>query len=122
MIIKIDWFGGKMSVDAEILILDMPMSNYRKWVKLFVQYGRPEDHEAFLQPLEDQIKDNEQAIEDLEAEVNEYLLKANRQVFTNLSTKYCRQQAALKQKHLNGAKAKLKRRLSMRDQLKGRLS
>ena len=122
MIIKFSWGTGNMVVDAEILILDMPMSNYRKWVKLFAQHGRPEDHEAFLQLLEDQIKDNEQVIKDLEAEVEEFQAKAERRIPTNLAVGYCREQMRLKQRHLNGAKTKLKRRLSMRDQLKGRLS
>lgn len=82
-----------MTVDAEILILDMPMVNYRKWVKLFARYGRPEDHEAFLQLLEDQIKVNEQAIKE-----------------TTDKTE------------LPPLRRMLKRRLSMRDILKGVLS
>lgn len=122
MTIKFSWGGGCIAVDAELMILDLPMTSYKKWVKLFVQHGEPADHEAFLQLLEDQIQANEQAIKDLKAEVEEFQAKAERRIFTNLSVKYCRQQAALKQKHLNGAKANLKRRVSMRDQLKGRLT
>lgn len=122
MIIKIDWFNGKMAVDAETLIRDIPMEKYKKWVKLFARYGRPEDHEAFLQLLEDQIRDNEQVIKDLEAEVNRFQMMADLQILTYLSVKYCLQQMRLKKKHLNGAKANLKRRLSMCNQLKGLLS
>lgn len=122
MIIEFGWGTGKMSVDAETLILDMPMTDFKKWVKLFARYGRPEDHEAFLQLLEDQIQANEQVIKDLEAEVAEFQMKADQQIFTNLSVNYCREQMRLKQKHLNGAKTKLKKRLSMRDQVKGLMS
>lgn len=122
LIINFSWDGGQMSVDAEILILDIPMTNFRKWVKLFARYGKPEDHEAFLQLLEDQIQTNERVINDLEAEVNEFRAKAERRIPTNLCSEYCRKQIRLKQKHLNGTKADLKRRLSMRDQLRGVLS
>lgn len=122
MIIEFSWDTGKMSVDPDLLILDMPMTNFRKWVKLFVKFGEPADHEAFLHLLEDQIQANEQVIKDLEAEVSEFQAKAERRVMTTLSVKYCREQARLKQRHLNGAKTKLKRRLSMRDQLKGLMS
>lgn len=122
MIIKFSWGTGKMSVDADLLIVEMPMTYFKKWVKLFVRYGRSEDHENFLQLLEDQIQVNEQTIRDLEAEVTEFQAKAERQIFTNLSVDYCREQLRLKQKHLNGTKTKLKRRLSMRDQLKGLMS
>lgn len=122
MIIEFSWGTGKMSVDAEILILTMPMTNFKKWVKLFARYGQPEDHQAFLQLLEDQIHTNEQTIKGLEAEVSELKAKAEKRIPTTLSVTYCRERMRLKQKHLNGVKLKLKRRLSMRDQLKGCLS
>jgi len=119
LIIKFNHWNGKITVDAEIMILDMPMTNYRKWVKLFAQHGLSEDQQAFLQLLEDQIQANEQAIKDLEAEVNEYQMKAEGRVRTVLAPKYCREQMRLKQRHLNGARRMLKRRQSMRDILKG---
>lgn len=104
MIIKFSWDSGYVMVDAELLILEMPMDQYKKWVKLFARYGRSEDHVAFLQLLEDQIRENEQAIKDLEVTI-------------------------ATAKHKSGLKAQLsylrrmlKRRLSMRDQLRGLLS
>lgn len=93
MTIKFSWGGGCIAVDAELMILDLPMTSYKKWVKLFVQHGEPADHEAFLQLLEDQIQANEQAIKD----------ETDKKELPHL-------------RHL------LKRRVSMRDQLKGRLS
>ncbi len=93
MIIEFSWGTGKMSVDAEGLILGMPMANFKKWVKLFAKYGEPADHEAFLQLLEDQIQVNKQAIKE-----------------------------ELDEKELPPLRRMLKRRLSMRDQLKGCLS
>lgn len=71
MIITINYYTGKMSVDAEMLILEMPMVNFRKWVKLFVRYGDPADHAAFLQLLEDQIQVNEQVIKDPQTDKKE---------------------------------------------------
>lgn len=111
-----------MSVDADLLILEIPMTNYRKWFKLFVRYGEPEDHEAFLQSLEDQIHSTEVQIHELGVEVEEFQLKAERFIPTHLSSGYCLKQMMLKRKHLNGAKARLKRYRTMYDLLKGRLS
>ena len=122
MIIKFSWGSGKMSVDAEMLMLEMPMMNFKKWVKLFALYGEPEDHQAFLHLLEDRIYSTEVQIKELEAEVNEFQRKAEGQIFTNLSVRYCREQMRLKQKHLNGAKTRLKRCQSMCNYLKGCLS
>lgn len=122
MIIKFSWGTGKMSVDAETMIRDMPMTNFRKWVKLFARWGLPEDQVAFLYLLQDHIYSTDVQIKELEAEVNEFRMKADRVIPTQMSVKYCKQQATLKQKHLNGAKTRMKRLVSMRDQLKGRLS
>lgn len=93
MIINFSWGTGKMSVDAELLIIDIPMFRYKKWVKLFVRYGEPKDHQAFLQLLEDQIQANEYMIDGTTEESDLPLLRRM-----------------------------LKRRLSMRDYLKGCLS
>lgn len=64
MIIKFSWYSSQMTVDAERLILDMPIANYRKWVKLFARHGKREDCKALLQLLEEQIQGNKQAIKD----------------------------------------------------------
>ena len=122
MTIEFSWGAGRMSVDAEQLILAMPMTNFKKWVKLFVRYGKPEDHQVFLQLLEDQIYSTEVQIMELEAEVSEFQAKAERRIPTTLSVTYCRERMRLKQKHLNGTKVRLKRCQSMRDHLKGCLS
>lgn len=122
MIIEFSWGTGKMSVDAELWILDIPMTNFRKWVKLFAMYGKPADHEAFLQLLEDQIHFTEVQIHELGVEAEEFQLKAERVIPTHLSSGYCLKQMMLKQKHLNGTKARLKRYRTMYDLLKGRLS
>lgn len=101
MIIKFNHWNGKITVDAEIMILDMPMANYRKWVKLFAQYGLSEDQQAFLQLLEDQIQANEQAIKDLEVKVATAKHKSGWKA------------------ELSSARRMLKRRQSMCDILKG---
>lgn len=93
MTIKFGWGGGCIAVDAELMILDLPMTSFKKWAKLFVQYGEPADHSTFLQLLEDQIRDNERAIKE----------ETDKKALPHL-------------RHL------LKRRVSMRDYLKGRLS
>ena len=122
MTINFSWGTGKMSVNTEALILTMSMTNFKKWVKLFARYGKPEDHQVFLRLLEDQIQTDEQTIKDLEVEVSEFQAKAERRIPTTLSVTYCRERMRLKQKHLNGTKVRLKRCQSMRDHLKGCLS
>lgn len=93
MIIKFSWGGGCIAVDAELMILDLPMTNYKIWAKLFARYGEPADQVAFLYLLQDQIRDNELAIKE----------ETDKKELPHL-------------RHL------LKRRVSMRDYLKGRLA
>lgn len=108
-----------MVVDPDFLIRDMPMSNYRKWVKLFSRYGEREDHELMLQLLGDYIVVTNDTVAECQANVNEWAWKAEGQIRTNFTQRHCRGQLRLAQKHLNGAKAKLKRYQTMYDLLKG---
>ena len=46
MIVKINWGTGGMSVDADYLLEEMPLKNFRKWCKLFLRYGERDAHIA----------------------------------------------------------------------------
>lgn len=116
--IKFSWGSGWMRVDPDILICDMPMTDYRKWVKLFAKHATWEQADEFLQVLERQIGEREQRAKELEAEILEFQMKAERKIPSVLAPKYCREQAALKQKHLNGTQRGLKRCYKMLELLK----
>ena len=115
MILRFSWNLGRSRevVDVELLLADMPMTNYRKWIKLFARYGTTEQHMQFMQVANEQIQSIEEQAKQLELEVLEFQLKAERKVRTFLAPKYCQEQAALKQKHLNGVQKRLKRYQTM---------
>ena len=46
MIVKMNWGTGGMSVDADYLLEEMPLKNFRKWCKLFLCYGERDAHIA----------------------------------------------------------------------------
>lgn len=52
MKIKFSWDSGWMEVKADFVIEHMTLSNYRKWAKLFAQYGTAEQHKEFLERLD----------------------------------------------------------------------
>lgn len=52
MKIKFNWNTGWMEVNADFVIEHMRLSAYRKWVKLFAQYGTAEQHKEFHERLD----------------------------------------------------------------------
>ena len=46
MIVKINWGTGGMSVDADYLLEEMPLKNFRKWCELFAIFGDKDTHIA----------------------------------------------------------------------------
>lgn len=55
MTISFKWDTGGMTFNPAMVIENMPISNYRKFIKLFGVYGDPRDHQAFLTELVDTI-------------------------------------------------------------------
>lgn len=49
MKIKFSWGTGWMEMDAEHIIEKYQLRLYRKWAKLFAQYGTTEQHNEFLE-------------------------------------------------------------------------
>lgn len=100
MIIEFSWGTGKMAVDPDLLILEMPLTNYRKWLKLFIRYGKREDHIQMIQCLCRQLVSTYKTIKDLEAEFDQRAVRDR----------------------LRAAKRQHKRIIKMWDALGGRLS
>jgi hypothetical protein len=52
MTITIKWCEtgrrGWLEYDLDVMIKDVPMTNYKKWAKLFATYGTTEQHDAVL--------------------------------------------------------------------------
>lgn len=69
MIIKFSWNTGSICVDPEVLIREMTMANYRKWVKLFIRHGERKDHIQMISCLCDSLIAIHTTISGLEVEV-----------------------------------------------------
>lgn len=109
MNISFSWGSGKMVVDAESALDGMTITSFRKWVKLFSIYGEPEDKLKIQDVCASMIQCSKSAVEKWDAEIADLNAKHDRKVPTQLTRKYCREQAALKKKHRNGEAARLKR-------------
>ena len=103
------WGSGRMHLDMEAVSRDMEISKYRKWAKLFGQFASEESHRKVVDFFKEKIAELKNAVSELEAEVAQLEGMADGSIYTNLAPKYCRQQAALKKKHLHGAQMALKR-------------
>lgn len=55
MNITIRWGGGGICVDTEAMIKEIPLTNYRKWLKLLIRYGNTEDHINLINCLCDSL-------------------------------------------------------------------
>lgn len=69
MIIEFSWGTGRMHVDPDLLIVEMPLTQFRKWLKLFIRHGDREDHIRMIQCLCNQLISVHSTIKDLEAEI-----------------------------------------------------
>ena len=93
MVIRFDYGSGWMRFDPDILICDMPMTNYRKWVKLFARYATPEQHHDFLERVDYQSRNIAAQCVQLCAEVQELMDKADRKLPSVMAPKCLLQQA-----------------------------
>lgn len=109
MIIRFFWGTGGIALNLDMASDNFTVNQFKKWAKLFQRYGASEDQEATKQFFQDKITQLKKSAEPLEAEIAQYKAKADGSCYTELSPKYCRQQAALKEKHLHGIQAALKK-------------
>ena len=113
MIIEFSWGTGKMSVDPDLLILEMPMVNYRKWLKLFIRYGERNDHIQMIHHLCNQLISVHSGIRDLEAEVHQW---------DGYRGRYAGGKRRVASDQLRAVKRNHKRIIKMWDLLRGQLS
>ena len=63
MIVDMHWESGKMSVDADYLLEEMPIAVFRKWCKMFAVYGNSEQGMALSTYMIDRIIRKEKSVE-----------------------------------------------------------
>ena len=122
MNIKVSWSTGWIELKAEAVIEKMSIPQYRKWVKLFAQYGTQAQHEEFLQFLEPYIGEAEAHCTELESNIIEMQMKVDGRAPTVMTQEHWEKQIKQAKNRLNGAKTKLKRYETMRDVLRRSLS
>lgn len=113
MIIEFSWGTGKMSVDPDLLIVEMPLVNYRKWLKLFIKYGGRNDHIQMIHCLCNQLISIHGTIKELEAEVHRW---------KGFTSRYGAGKRKVASDQLRAAKRQHKRIIKMWDALRGRLT
>ena len=119
MTIEFSWGTGKFIVNADNLIKDMSLVKYQKWVRLFAQYGDPQDHMDFLQLLDDHITHNEAEYHSKLADHKTWIYWCDHPDKTDHSPSHCRNMRRLSKGELNTATDRLRRCRKMRDILKG---
>lgn len=122
MMIKISWGSGWIEVKAEAVVERMKIPQYRKWAKLFAQYGTHGQHEDFLQFLEPYIGEAEAHCTELEWDIDGMQMRVDGRAPTVMTQEHWEKQIKQAKSKLNGAKTKLKRYETMRDYLKGLLT
>lgn len=113
--IRFSWGTGSICVDPEVLIREMTMANYRKWLKLFIRYGDREDHIRMIRCLCDSLIAIHTTIKGLEAELD-WMEEYN---FPTISFAEKRRVARIQ---LRTAKRQRERIIKMWDLLGGRLT
>ena len=108
-----------MELDAMNVIRDMKLPNYKRMVKLFVQWGDRHQQIEFLDLLRDQMQVPKQKAMLIADEIREFQLKIDGLMPTQLSAEYCQKEIQKRQSKLNSAKKELKRLQTMYDYLEG---
>lgn len=98
MIIRFNYPNGFMEVDADALIQSMRLVIYKRYAPLFAKYGTSEQHNEFLQLLDEYIENQNKKFNEV-ASASPLIIS-----------------------HVKGAFNELKRYKTMRDVLKGLVS
>ena len=107
MIVKINWRTGGMSVDADYLLEEMPLKNFRKWCKLLAQFGEEDAKRDMLAACQKEIQFRQDEKQDMESSIRDFQGKLDGSIPTQLAPKYLREQIRLLTKHYNGSARKL---------------
>lgn len=121
MTIKINHSSGWIKIKADAVVGKMSLPHYRKLMKLFAQWGTPEQHKEFFQFLVPYIGEATDLCNEIEAELLECHMKADGRLPTVMTRTYWEGEVKKRKSKLNGAKTKLKRYETMREILEAYL-
>lgn len=107
MIIKINWGTGCMSVDAEGILYNMTLRDFKKWCKLFAQFGEEDAKWEMLAVCQKEIQFRQDAKQRIESRLRDFEGKLDGSIPTQLAPKYLREQIRLLTKNYNITARKL---------------
>lgn len=107
MIVKINWGTGCMSVDADYLLEEMPLKNFRKWCKLLSKYGEEDAKWEMLAVCQKEIQFRQDERQGMESSIRDFQGKLDGSIPTQLAPRYLREQIRLLTRHYNGSARKL---------------
>lgn len=92
-----------MSVDADYLLEEMPLKNFRKWCKLLAQFGEEDAKRDMLVICQKEIQSRQDEKQGMESSLRDFRGKLDGSIPTQLAPKYLREQIRLLTKHCNGS-------------------
>ena len=107
MIVKINWGTGGMSVDAEGILYNMTLRDFKKWCKLLAKFGEEDAKWEMLAVCQKEIQFRQGEKQSMESSIRDFQGKLDGSTPTQLAPKYLREQIRLLAKHYNGSARKL---------------
>lgn len=101
MIVKMNWGTGGMSVDADYLLEEMPLKNFRKLCKLLAQFGEEDAKQDMLAFCQKEIQVRQDAKQRIESRLKDFGGNLDGSIPTQLAPKYLREQIRLLTKNYN---------------------
>ena len=107
MIVKMSWGTGGMSVDAEGILYNMTLRDFKKWCKLLAQFGEEDAKRDILAACQKEIQFRQDEKQGMESSIRDFEGKLDGSIPTQLAPKYLREQIRLLTKHYDGSARKL---------------
>ena len=107
MIVEISWGTGGMSVDAEVILYNMTLRDFKKWCKLLAQFGEEDAKWEMLAVCQKEIQFRQDAKQRIESRLRDFEGKLDGSIPTQLAQKYLREQIRLLTKNYNITARKL---------------
>lgn len=104
---RIFWGTGQMVVDADAILDEMTLTNFKKWCKLFIRHGEPSGHAALVAYCAEKMQEQKEIVRGFEGEIREFQGKLDGAIPTFMTKKHWRAEIRLKERHRNGAARKL---------------
>lgn len=107
MIVKVNWGTGGISVDAEGILYNMTLRDFKKWCKLLAQFGEEDAKQDMLAVCQKEIQFRQDEKQGMKSSIRDFEWMLNGSIPTQLAPKYLREQIRLLTKHYNGSARKL---------------